>query len=100
MDQEADAGDDHQHDGGQPVDGKIDADVQIAALDPGVIMLDVGGFERVAAEKDPQASRFSAPRQEGQQHEPTAAALTMAFEKPRLPKRPLSRNPPEREERE
>ena len=44
VDQKADAGDDHQHHGGQPVDREIDADVQRAGLDPGVVMLDVGGL--------------------------------------------------------
>ena len=46
MDQQADSGDHHQHHGGQPVHREIDADVQIAALNPGEVVLDVFRFER------------------------------------------------------
>ncbi len=45
MDKRADAGDDQQHDGGEAVDGEIDADVEGAGLDPGEIVLDVSLFE-------------------------------------------------------
>ena len=38
MDQQTDAGDDHQPHGGEPVEGEIDADIQRAGLDPGVVM--------------------------------------------------------------
>ena len=39
MDQEADAGDHDQHDRGQLVDEEVDADVEVAGLDPGVEIL-------------------------------------------------------------
>src|SRR5581483_1502381 len=45
VDQQSDSGYHHEHHGGQPVDGKINADVQIAALDPGEVVLDIFCFE-------------------------------------------------------
>src|SRR4029077_14596827 len=45
VDQQADAGDHHQHHGCQSVYGEIDADVQCAALNPGEVVLDVFCFQ-------------------------------------------------------
>ncbi len=60
MDQRADAGDDHQHHGGEAVDREIDANVQRAGLNPGEVMLDVG-FLEAARERAERAERFQHP---------------------------------------
>ena len=64
VDQRADAGDDHQHHGGQPVDGEIAADVERAALDPGEVVLDECA---VSDATEPSDERLQHP-QERQQH--------------------------------
>ena len=68
MNQKADAGDDHQHDGGQPVNREIDTDVQSAGLDPGEVMLGICVLKRSRKRAEP-TQRFQDP-QERQQHRP------------------------------
>ena len=46
VDQQTHSGNHHQHYGGEPVDRKVDVDLQRTALNPGEVMLDVLCLER------------------------------------------------------
>ena len=47
VNQQTYAGDDQQHDGREPVDDQVAADIERAALDPGEVVLRVGHGQRI-----------------------------------------------------
>jgi hypothetical protein len=83
VDQKPDAGDHHQHDGGEAVHREIDADVQRAALNPGVVVLDVLGFDGLSP-----SSVFTTQANDSAT-EPMAMRLITAFGM-RRPKSPFA----------